>query len=207
MFSSTAPGCGCQTRWVEDPEPAAGIHSVVLVEGTSDRLALEALARRRGRDLSQDGIGVVAMGGATNIGHFLQRYGPAGHGLRVAGLCDVAEVGYFQRALEHAGLIADQTRRSLHAAGFYVCEADLEDELIRALGIEAMERFIDSQGELGGFRTFQKQPAQQGRSIERQLRRFVGVRGGRKNRYAPALIDELDLDRIPRPLDLLLEHV
>jgi hypothetical protein len=50
--------------------------AVVLVEGLSDRLALEALARRRGRDLAADGVAVIAMHGATNLGRYLERYGP-----------------------------------------------------------------------------------------------------------------------------------
>jgi hypothetical protein len=31
--------------------------------------------------------------------------------------------------------------------GFFVCTLDLEDELIRALGIEAVERIIEAEGE------------------------------------------------------------
>jgi hypothetical protein len=50
--------------------------AVVLVEGLSDRLALEILARRRGRDLAADGVAVIAMYGATNLGRYLERYGP-----------------------------------------------------------------------------------------------------------------------------------
>ena len=41
---------------------------VILVEGTSDQAALEALAERRGRALDTHGIAIVQMGGATNIG-------------------------------------------------------------------------------------------------------------------------------------------
>jgi hypothetical protein len=88
-----------------------------------------------------------------------------------------------------------------------VCDADLEDELIRSLGAGSVERIIDAQGELGSFRILQKQPAQQGRTIEAQLRRFMGTRSGRKARYAPVLVDALDLDRAPRPLDRVLAHV
>ena len=38
--------------------------SVVLVEGTSDGVALHTLAERLGRDLEVEGVRVVAMGGA-----------------------------------------------------------------------------------------------------------------------------------------------
>ena len=61
---------------------------VILVEGVSDQLALEALARRRGRNLEAEGISIVPMGGATNIRRFLDVYGPHGFGLRLAGLYD-----------------------------------------------------------------------------------------------------------------------
>jgi hypothetical protein len=91
--------------------------------------------------------------------------------------------------------------------GFYVCVADLEDELVRSLGAVAVEAILDSQGELGSFRTFQRQPAWRGRSIEDQLRRFIGTFSGRKIRIAPLLVEALDLTRVPRPLERLLAHL
>jgi hypothetical protein len=91
--------------------------------------------------------------------------------------------------------------------GFFVCVVDLEDELIRALGVAVVERIVADEGELRSFRTLQKQPAQQGRSVAAQLRRFMGTRSGRKLRYAGLLVDALDLDRVPRPLARLLAHV
>lgn len=186
---------------------ADSARAVVLVEGVSDRLAVETLARRRGRDLDAEGVAVVAMGGATNITGFLRHFGPQGLDVRLAGLCDLAEEGDFRRGLERAGLGAGLARAEMEALGFYVCVADLEEELIRALGAAAVERLIDSQGELGAFRTLQKQPAQQGRTLEQQLRRFMGTRGGRKIRYAPLLVDALDLERVPQPLDCVLAHI
>ena len=180
--------------------------AVVLVEGVSDRVALETLAERRERDLDAEGVSVVAMGGATNIGSFLGLFGPQGFDVRLAGLCDAAEEGDFQRGLERAGLGSQLARADMEALGFYVCVADLEDELIRSLGAASVEQVVDAQGELGSFRTFQKQPAQQGKTKEEQLRRFMGTRGGRKIQYAPLLVDALDLTRVPRPLDLVLGH-
>jgi hypothetical protein len=70
-----------------------------------------------------------------------------------------------------------------------------------------VQTVIDAQGELGSFRTFQKQPAWQGRTVEEQLRRFFGTHKGRKIQSAPLLIDALDLTRVPRPLDRVLAHV
>ncbi|HEU4451004.1 MAG TPA: TOPRIM nucleotidyl transferase/hydrolase domain-containing protein [Gaiellaceae bacterium] len=181
--------------------------AVVLVEGVSDRLALEALARRRGRDLAAEGVAVVPIGGAQAIGGFLDLLGRSGADVGLAGLCDAGEEGAFRRALERAGLGSDLTRAGMERLGFYVCVADLEDELIRSLGAASVERIVDAQGELGSFRLLQKQPAQRGRTIEEQLRRFLGTRGGRKIQYAPLLVDALDLARVPRPLDGVLARV
>lgn len=181
--------------------------AVVLVEGVSDKLALEALAERRGRDLDAEGSAIVPMGGAQAIGTFLDRFGPPGLDVRLAGLCDAGEEGDYRRGLERAGLGSDLTRADMERLGFYVCDADLEDELIRALGPAAVELVIDAQGDLGAFRTFQKQPAWRGRTEVEQLRRFIGTHSGRKARSAALLVDALDLAHVPRPLDLVLAHV
>ena len=181
--------------------------TVVLVEGISDRLALEALAERRARNLDAEGISVVPMGGAQAIGSFLDLFGPQGLNVRLAGLCDAAEEGDFQRGLERAGLGSNLTRVDMERLGFYVCVADLEDELIRALGAASVEQVVDAQGDLGSFRTLQKQPAWQGRKVEEQLRRFMGSGGSRKIHYARLLVDALDLTQVPRPLDRVLAQV
>lgn len=181
--------------------------AVVLVEGASDRAAIEALAARCGRDLAAEGVVVVSIGGATNIGAYVSRFGPADADLRLAGLCDAGEVHLFRRALERAGFGSGLDRAGLESLGFYVCDADLEDELIRALGIEAVEAVVASLGELTSFRTMQQQPAQRDRRRDQQLRRFMGTRGGRKIRYASALVDALDLARVPLPLNHLLAAV
>jgi hypothetical protein len=143
---------------------------------------------------------VVPIGGAGNIRRFLEELVP--RGVRLAGLCDAGEEPDFRLALTGAGLGAD-----LERAGFYVCDANLEDELIRCLGAERVVRIVEAPGELGRFRTFQNQPAQRTRSVEAQLRRFMGTRGGRKIQYAPLLVNVLDPARVPRPLDGVLAHV
>jgi hypothetical protein len=181
--------------------------AVVLVEGVSDQYALEALAERRGRNLIAEGVTVVPIGGTKNIKTFLDRFGPQGLDLRLAGLCDAAEEGDFQRGVERAGLGSNLTRAEMERLGFYVCVADLEDELIRALGAAVVEQVIDAQGDLMSFRSFQKQPAWRGRSIEEQLRRFLGTQGGRKIQSAAVLVEALDLNQVPRPLDRVLAHV
>jgi hypothetical protein len=186
---------------------ASFARSVVLVEGLSDQFALETLADRRGRDLDAEGISIVPMGGSKNIGSFLDLFGPRGFDVRLAGLCDAAEEGDFQRGLERAGLGSNLTRADMERLGFYVCVADLEDELIRSLGAAAVEQVIEAQGELGSLRTFRKQPAWRGRTDEEQLRRFFGTHSGRKIRSAAVLVGALDLTQVPRPLDRVLAFV
>ena len=181
--------------------------AVVLVEGISDQRAVEALARRRERDLEAEGVEVVPIGGAQAIRGSLERFGPHGLDLRLAGLCDLGEEGHFRRALEWAGLGSRLTRDDMEDLGFFVCVADLEDELIRVLGPPRVEEIVESEGDLGSFRTLQKQPEWRGRETDEQLRRFMGSGGGRKIRYASLLVDALDLARVPRPLDGALAHV
>jgi hypothetical protein len=181
--------------------------AVVLVEGVSDQLALIALAERLGRNLEAEGISIVPMGGSKNIRTFLGRFGPQGLDVRLAGLCDAAEEGDFQRALERAGFGSNLTRADMERLGFYVCVADLEDELIRALGGGAVEQVLQARGELELFRGFQKQPPWRGRTHEAQLRRFFGTHSGRKIESAALLVGALDLARVPRPLVGVLAHV
>jgi hypothetical protein len=181
--------------------------AVVLVEGTSDKVAVETLAERRGRDLQAEGISVVPIGGAQAIGRFLTLFGPRGLDVRLAGLCDAAEEREFQRGLERAGLGSQLTRVDLEQLGFYVCVADLEDELIRALGAASVEEVVHAEGDIGPFRTFQKQPEWRGRPAGDQLRRFMGSGGSRKIRYARLLVEALDFTQVPRPLERVLAHV
>ncbi|HEY5842010.1 MAG TPA: TOPRIM nucleotidyl transferase/hydrolase domain-containing protein [Mycobacterium sp.] len=181
--------------------------TVVLVEGVSDQRAVIALAARCGRDLGAESVAVLPMNGATNIGHFLRRYGPPGQDVRLAGLCDLAEMRFFQKALESAGMGNASTVRDLENHHFFVCDADLEDELIRALGVGRVEQILAEHGDLASFRILQQQPAQRGRSDHARLRRFMGTRGGRKIQYAPLLVDALDLGALPRPLGRLVSVI
>jgi hypothetical protein len=186
---------------------ADDVRAVVLVEGLSDGSAVETLAERRGRDLAAEGVSVVPIGGAQAIRRALDLYGPPGLGLALAGLCDAGEEKSFRRGLEHAGLGTELSRDAMERLGFYVCEADLEDELIRALGAEEAEQVVEAHGDIGPFRTLQKQPEWRGRPLHDQLRRFFGSGGRRKIRYARYLVEAVELDRVPRPLDGVLRYV
>ena len=171
-----------------------GSCAVVLVEGVSDQAAVQTLAERSGRDLQAEGVFVVPMGGATNVGHFVDLFGPAGFGVRLAGLCDQGEERDFRRGLNGAGPCS-------------VCVADLEDELIRALGTGRVEDLIEAEGESGLFLTFTRQPAHRDTARDQQLRRFMGTRSGRKIRYGHLLAAALDPTRVPAPLASLLSAV
>ena len=106
-------------RMTTEGQATLDARTIVLVEGVSDQLAVETLAERSGRDLAAERIRVVPMGGATNIGHFLDRFGPAGPHIRLAGLCDEAEAGVFRRGLERAGLGSGLTDSEMESKGFF----------------------------------------------------------------------------------------
>ena len=175
---------------------------VVAVEGVSDQVALEAVAARAGRNLEAEGIRIVPIGGAHGIGKFLADCA----GVEIAGLCDAGEEPVFRRALERAGFGSNLTREEMERRGFYVCVADLEDELIRGLGLESVVALLGEHGDLKSFRTFQKQPAWRGRSVDAQLRRFLCSSDRRKIRYARLIVDALDPAHLPRPLVGVLAH-
>jgi len=138
--------------------------------------------------LSLECIAVLPIGGAQALGRFIRELP---HDRLLVGLCDAGEEAVFRRFLDT----------------FFVCVEDLEDELIRALGPEAVEAVLEANGDLGSFRTFQKQPAWRGRELSSQLRRFLGSADRRKVRYARLLVEALDLDRVPLPLEGVLARV
>ncbi|MGX5185371.1 TOPRIM nucleotidyl transferase/hydrolase domain-containing protein [Streptomyces avermitilis] len=172
-----------------------GVRTAVLLEGLSDLAAVEALAARRGRDLAAEGVCVVPMGGAMSVGRYAGLLGPPGLGLRLTGLCDEGEQHFYDRGLKRARA----PRR-----GFFVCVTDLEDELIRALGTARVEEILRAEGDFRSWQTFMRQPAHHGRPRQQQLRRFLGTKRGRKIRYGRLLVEALDPEQVPAPLDDLL---
>jgi hypothetical protein len=165
--------------------------ALILVEGPSDRIAVETLAERRGRDLAAEGVAVVSIGGAQAIARTLRGMSA----VRVAGLYDVGEERAVLRGLERAGVGAD---------GFFACVPDLEGELVRALGPERMLELVESRGQLGAFATYRKQPAQRAKPLEAQLHGWLH---NWKIRYAAPLVEALDLEHVPQPLDGVLAYV
>jgi hypothetical protein len=167
--------------------------AVVLVEGESDRIALETLAARQARDLSAQDVEIMSMGGVTNLRMYLERF----TSVVTAVMCDARESAYVRRTAARAGVVDLRVE---------VCVADLEDELIRALGIAAVEQVIESECELGSLRALQQMPAHRQNTAEQQLRRFVGTKSGRKAKYARLLVDALELARTPQPLSGVLAY-
>ncbi len=185
----------------------AAAQAVVLVEGISDQIAVETAAVRHGRDLGAERVVVLPMGGAHAFARYLTQLGPAGAGLRLAGLCDVGEEDVVRRGLASAGVGSPRTRAGLERLGFYVCVEDLEDELIRAVGAARVEELVESQGDLGSLRSLQRQLEWSGQPAGAQLRRFLGSGATRKLRYARLLTGAVDLDRLPHPLEAVLTRV
>lgn len=192
IIAWAAGGAGDRARELAATLP---VRAVVLLEGPSDAAAVDALAASRGRDLAAEGICVLPMGGAMSVGRFAGLLGPTGLGLRLTGLCDEAERPYYVRGLERASAAGEK---------FFVCAADLEDELIRALGVTRVAELVEAEGDLRALRTFLNQPAQRERTSRQQLRRFLGTKKGRKIRYGRVLVEALPPERVPAPLDDLL---
>jgi hypothetical protein len=172
-------------------EPA----TVILVEGVSDQIAIEALARAQGRDLNALEVAAVPVGGAHALGRFVAHFGGTGVG-RVVVLCDAGEELVVRRAMAEVGATAP----------VFVCRADLEDELIRAVTPDVVQDLLDAHGNLASFRTLQKQPPWRDQPVHNQLRRFLASGATRKLRYAEALtVAAVELDRVPTPLSGVLD--
>lgn len=185
-----------------------GVSAVVFVEGESDRAALEALAERLGRDLDAEAVVIVSMNGASSLGdHISEVLESAQPGTTLAGLCDEDDAYQFCWAAESVGLGANLSVSDLESLGFFVCVPDLEGELIRSLGPAAIEEVLAAQGEARAFRKFQNQPQWRGRPVTEQFHRFSGIKSGRKIRYGRALVEALDLTRVPPPLAGVLAFV
>jgi len=170
--------------------------TVVLVEGDSDKAAVETLAPRLGVDLGALGADVVAIGGAGNVGRRVREATASGQ--RVGGLYDEAEERFVARALGR------QVGDDLTRQGFFACHRDLEDEFIRAIGPGNVLELLAAERDLDAFRILQRQPAHREREVGAQLRRFLGTTAGRKIRYGTVLATAVPLERVPEPIAGLL---
>ena len=189
---------------------SVGDGAVVLLEGRSDVAAVRTAAATAGVDLSD--VRLVDLGGITNIrSHLvaLARDGviPDGSGAaQVLGMCDAAETRFVESALAATGhWVRDAS--DLPAAGFFVCVADLEDELLRALGTRRVLAVLERMGLRTKLDALAQQPAWRERPLNEQLHRFAGVASGRKELLAAELTAELTAEELPEPLRLLLDRL
>lgn len=182
----------------------AGVRKVVLLEGVSDIAAVTAAAATH--DLELADVQLVDLGGVTNVKRELIELKRTTGEFEVLGLCDAPEVRFVEHALREVGCaVRDPT--DLAAYGFFVCQADLEEELIRALGTERTVHVIEQLGLGHKLATLRQQPAWQDRPLPEQLHRFCGVASGRKELLAGALSATLDAAQLPDPLQQLVDRI
>lgn len=198
--SLSDPEVNVLTRFMTaDNAEAIFARKAVLVEGLSDKYAIEALAERKGKHLDALGVSVVAMRGCGQIGTFLSLLGKKGLRVQLVGMCDGAEVAEWAKALDAHGYGKTMNQAAMAKAGFFVCDKDLEDVLVSAVGTAEAVKIITSEGEKAAFDAYAKQPAHAGKTVHEQVCGFLHTRG-RQIRYAPLLVDALDLTKLPAPL-------
>jgi putative ATP-dependent endonuclease of the OLD family len=173
---------------------------IMFVEGPADRLAVLSLARRNNWSLDSMGLTVIALNGADVLGWYLKLFGPKGFQLPVCGLCDLDHVTQWASYLEDAGFGTNLSPRDMEIAGFFVCDSDLEDELIRALGEAIVLQAIQENGDTNAWTLFRQQPKYRTMNQSDQIREFLAKR---KVGYAPLLVSKLS-STIPRPLQEVL---
>ena len=168
-----------------------------LVEGISDQRALEALATRRGRDLEAEACrscrsaartrsAPPSSGSATRAGREARRPLRRGRGACI------------QRGLERAGLGTDLHTRG-HGGARFLRLRQRPRARARAGARRRRSRADHRAGKASSddSRTFQKQVAKrEPRPWSEQLWRFMW---NRKIRYAPLLVEALDLDQRASP--------
>lgn len=101
---------------------------VVLVEGPSDQILFERAAELTGVNLDQKGIAVFDLGGAGLFGLAYTVFGPQGFDLSLNGLVDEDARAKWAAAV---GVVP----AGLEAAGYLVCDPDLEGVYIDTLGV------------------------------------------------------------------------
>ena len=175
------------------------VQMLVLVEGDSDAGAVRAVATLLGCDLDLHRIQILSADGVTNFSQLLVDFVRKHPGAELCGMYDDADERHVRNALTRSA-VAAASHDSLESLGFFACVADLEDELIRALGSQGVERVLEAQGEITSFRRFQAMPQHRRTPVHQQLRRFLGTRATRKIRTARRLVEALGLGRLPRPL-------
>lgn len=180
------------------------VRKIVLLEGVSDIAAVTGAAAVC--DVALDEVELVNLGGVTNVQRELIELHRMRGEFEILGLCDAPEVRFVEHALREVGRPVRDTS-DLAPYGFFVCHADLEEELIRALGTDRTVRVIEQLGLDMKLATLRQQPAWQDRPLAEQLHRFCGVASGRKELLAGALSAALEPSQVPDPLLQLVERI
>lgn len=105
--------------------------SVLAVEGPSDRIMVDRVAELTGLDLDRLGVAVFDLDGAKLFPFAYEVFGPGGFDLKLTGLVDEDARGTWAAAV---GI--DPTH--LEAAGYVVCDPDLEGVYIDTLGLDTV---------------------------------------------------------------------
>jgi hypothetical protein len=177
---------------------------VVLVEGRSDVAAVTALLATAGI-ASSGRIRLVDMGGVTNIRRHLEVFTDPDRARRVLGMCDADEERVVARALGGAGVPVGG-REAMSRYGFHVCDADLEDELIRTVGPEKVSDILTGLGLARRFDRFTRQLAWRDADLHSRLHRFAGIASGRKVQMARAMAAAIPWVDLRPPLrDLVVQ--
>ena len=108
---------------------------VVLVEGSADRVIVEAVSKKLGVDLDRLGAVVIELDGAEKFKNVFPLLGPDGFGPTLLGLVDEKESGAWVQAF--GGRPKNVIDRKV-----FISKEDLEDEYTNALGGLAAARAI-----------------------------------------------------------------
>jgi putative ATP-dependent endonuclease of OLD family len=115
---------------------------VVLVEGASDQILFERAAELSGVNLDRKGVAVFDLGGAGLFGLAYAVFGPLGFDIPLNGLVDEDARDKWAAAV---GVIP----ADLEAAGYVVCDPDLEGAYIDALGVSVILSMLTASPSIG----------------------------------------------------------
>lgn len=110
---------------------------VIVVEGVSDRVIIEATAAAMGISLDRCGALVFELDGADKFRHVHKLLGPDGFGVPILGLVDEAEKGSWLSAFGGRGALG---------TSLWVCSPDLEAEYCQGLSAQVVAQALITMG-------------------------------------------------------------
>lgn len=115
---------------------------VVLVEGASDQILFERAAELTGVNLDRKGVAVFDLGGAGLFGLAYTVFGPLGFNIPLNGLVD-------EDARQKWATAVGVPPAGLEAAGYPVCDPDLEGTYIDTLGVAVVIPMLAASPSIG----------------------------------------------------------